>query len=161
IQMFVQGRHRYYSLAGAEVARALEALSVLAGGGRAKFMPNTPSSLRQARTCYDHIAGSLGVALHDALIRSQWLEAVGRTEYRVTKAGAAVLTSIGIDVDEARERRRRFAYACLDWSERRPHLAGALGACILETALKRKWVERNLYSRAIDITRTGEHELIR
>jgi DNA-binding transcriptional ArsR family regulator len=162
VKMIVQGKHRYYSLQGPNVARVLEGLSVLAGGHRDSFVPNTPHHLRFARTCYDHIAGTLGVALHDRLKALAWL-ATSRTgahnAYRVTSDGAKGCQALGIDLDATRKLRRRFAYACLDWSERRPHIGGALGAALLNVALKRRWVAQDLDSRALRITTNGRREM--
>jgi DNA-binding transcriptional ArsR family regulator len=155
VKVFAQGRHRYYSLERVDVAAALEALSVLAGGVRDAFVPNTPGGLRAARTCYDHIAGTLGVALHDRFQTLGWLKA-----YRVTAEGARGFEGLGIDIEGTRALRRRFAYACLDWSERRPHIGGALGAEVLKVALQRKWVMQELDSRVLTITRVGRRELL-
>ena len=163
IKLVQQGKHRYYSLQGNEVADVLEALSVLAGGGRDKFVPNTPSYLRAARTCYDHIAGTLGVSLHDRLKALGWLNAApgGRDDaYELTQAGHRGLSTLGISVDEIRASRRRFAFACLDWSERRAHLGGAVGAALLQTALKRKWVTQDPGSRALAVTSFGRREML-
>src|ERR1043166_3579184 len=135
VTVFVQGKHRYYSLDGPHVAAALEALSVLAGTPRDGFVPRTPPRLRHARTCYDHIAGSLGVALHDACTANGWITASSRdASYDLSHDGERALVDLGIDVAGARALRRRFACACLDWSERRPHLGGALGAAMLTLA---------------------------
>jgi hypothetical protein len=152
VKVFVQGKHRYYSLHGPRVARALEGLSVLAGS---KFVPSTPVRLRAARTCYDHMAGTLGVALHDRLHALKWLS----RNYNLTPLGAKSMASLGIDVEAAAALRRRFASPCLDWSERRPHLSGALAAALLKVALKKKWVLQDLDSRALTITPQGRHEL--
>lgn len=161
IKVVVQGRHRYYSLEGPSVARALEALSVLASGPGAPFVPNTPSALRAARTCYDHLAGTLGVAIHDAIRSLHWIHpATGVVaSYDVTPLGMKGLGSLGVDVHEARALRRRFAYPCLDWSERRPHLGGALAAAVLKVALQRRWVTRELDGRALEVTGQGRREL--
>jgi DNA-binding transcriptional ArsR family regulator len=156
VKVVVQGKHRYYSLEGPLVAGALEALSVLAGGPRAQFVPHTPSRLRAARTCYDHMAGSLGVALHDRLQVLGWLSA----DYDVPAPAIKAVEALGIDVDATRALRRKFACACLDWSERRPHLGGALGAAFLKIALKRKWVTQDLDSRALDVTSLGRREML-
>ena len=161
VRVLAQGKHRYYSLADAQVAAALEALSVVAGQPRNAFEPNTPHRLRLARTCYDHMAGALAVALHDRLFALRWLKP-GRADgagYDLTAAGAEALAMLGIDVEAARVARRRFACACLDWSERRPHLAGALGAELLDAALRRKWITRDLDSRALSVTGTGKREM--
>jgi DNA-binding transcriptional ArsR family regulator len=163
VKVLVQGKHRYYSLEGPNVARALEGLSVLAGGSRGQFVPNTPSRLRAARTCYDHIAGSLGVALHDRFQERGWLSPDPKsidTTYDLTPAGAKAFVTLGMDVGAMRTLRRRFAYACLDWSERRPHVGGALGAALLRVALKGKWVTQDLDTRALTITRLGRREML-
>jgi DNA-binding transcriptional ArsR family regulator len=158
VQVLVQGRHHYYSLAGAQVARALEGLSVLAVGVRGGFVPNTPSRLREARTCYDHMAGALAVAMQDRFKALGWMTARGE-EYDLSAAGAKAFEAVGVDVEMARAQRRRFAYACLDWSERRPHVGGALGESLLSLALRERWVTRELDSRALVVTRRGKREL--
>jgi DNA-binding transcriptional ArsR family regulator len=160
VDVLAQGKHRYYSLGGANVASALEALMVVAGGSRERFVPNTPSRLRAARTCYDHMAGAIAVSLHDRFRERGWLkDASDDGAYDLTANGAKAIQSLGIDVDSVRALRRRFACSCLDWSERRPHLAGALGAALLNLALKRKWVVRDLDSRALSVTRIGVREM--
>ena len=162
VKVFAQGKHRYYSLEGPNVAAALEALSVLAGGTGDTFVPNTPEPLRAARTCYDHIAGSLGVALHDRVRAIGWLtEASGDANlYDLTPRGAKGLKALGVDVDATRTLRRRFAFACVDWSERRPHLGGAVGAALLKVSLKRKWVTQDLDSRVLTVTAFGRREML-
>jgi DNA-binding transcriptional ArsR family regulator len=162
VKVFAQGKHRYYSLEGANVAAALEALSVLAGGSRDAFVPNTPNRLRAARTCYDHIAGSLGVALHDRFKILGWLSASAGHDnaYDLTPRGAKSLEALGIDIEATRTLRRRFAYACVDWSERRPHVGGAVGAALLNVALKRNWLIQDLDSRALTVTKFGRREFL-
>ena len=160
VRMRVQGKHRYFTLAGPAVATVLEGLSVLAGGVRDNFVPNTPNRLRAARTCYDHIAGELGVALSDRLEALAWLESV-EDDYVVTGKGTKAFERLAIDVEGARALRRRFAFGCVDWSERRPHIGGALGAALLHLALDRKWVTQDLDSRALSITRLGRREMER
>jgi DNA-binding transcriptional ArsR family regulator len=159
VKVFAQGKHRYYSLEGSNVAAALEALSVLAGRPRDSFVSNTPSRLRAARTCYDHIAGSLGVTLHDRFQKMRWLVPAGGNACELTAGGAKAFASLGIDVDATRSLRRRFAFDCVDWSERRPHLGGALGAALLKTMLLRKWVDQDLDSRALRVTSAGRREM--
>jgi|SRR5690348_9053784 DNA-binding transcriptional ArsR family regulator len=162
VRVLAQGKHRYYSLEGPNVAAALEALSVLAGGTRQAFIPNTPGPLRAARTCYDHIAGALGVALHDRVRAMGWLmEASGdANSYDVTPCGAKGLEALGVDVAATRLLRRRFLFACVDWSERRPHLGGAVAAALLKVALKRKWVTQDLDSRILSVTAFGRREML-
>jgi DNA-binding transcriptional ArsR family regulator len=157
VRVLAQGKHRYYSLEGEHTAAALEALMVVAVGPDNRFVPNTPQRLRAARTCYDHIAGTIAVALHDRFEELGWL-ATG-SSYDVTVTGARALAELGIDITATRALRRRFAYACVDWSERRPHIGGALGAALLKVALKRKWVSQDLDSRALRVTRSGYREL--
>jgi DNA-binding transcriptional ArsR family regulator len=162
VRVFVQGKHRYYSLDGPNVANALEGLSILAGGTIDKFVPNTPNQLRSARTCYDHVAGTLGVQLHDRFKERGWIavDSASRDDaYDLTPSGAKAVEALGADVSEARSQRRRFAYACLDWSERKPHLGGALGAVLLKVALKRKWLVQDLDSRALSVTSRGRREM--
>jgi DNA-binding transcriptional ArsR family regulator len=160
IKVMVQGKHRYYSLEGPDVGSALEGLSVLAGGSRAKFVPNTPSRLRAARTCYDHMAGTVGVALHDGFQTLGWLSGAQRNNYSLTAQGVNACESLGIRIEEVQALRRRFAPACLDWSERRPHIGGALGAALLKLALARKWVVPDLDSRALTVTSLGKREML-
>ncbi len=162
VKVFVQGKHRYYSLEGPHVARALEGLSVLAGSSHRQFVPNTPSRLRAAHTCYDHMAGTLSVALHDRFQALGWLSAGSTgtgTDLDLTPDGTKAFAALGTDLDAARTLRRRFAYACLDWSERRPHVGGALGAALLDVARKRKWVLQDLDSRALEVTSLGRREI--
>jgi DNA-binding transcriptional ArsR family regulator len=162
VKVFTQGKHHYYSLAGPDVARVLEALNVVAGRALHKFAPSTPNPLLLARTCYDHIAGRLGVLLHDRFQARGWLSGgsdVDEKAYGVTLHGERALKSLGIDLEAMTSTRRKIAYACLDWSERKPHLAGALGAAILKMALTRKWVIPDLDSRALSITQWGRREM--
>jgi DNA-binding transcriptional ArsR family regulator len=162
VKVFAQGKHRYYSLEGPNVAAALEALSVLAGGTRNPIVPNTPEPLRAARTCYDHIAGSLGVVLHDRVRAMEWLreDQGDANSYDLTPCGEKGLAALGVDVDATRALRRRFAFACVDWSERRPHLGGAVGAALLKVALKSKWVTQDLDSRILSVTAFGRREML-
>jgi DNA-binding transcriptional ArsR family regulator len=176
VRVLAQGKHRYYSLEGEHTAAALEALMVVAVGPDNRFVSNTPLRLRAARTCYDHMAGTVAVALHDRFEQLGWLTTVpaasrpraGRTDsdraiatlaYDVTPDGERAMAALGIDIGAIRTLRRRFAYGCVDWSERKPHIAGALGAALLTVALKRKWLTQDLDSRALSLTRNGEREL--
>ena len=162
VKVVAQGKHRYYGLSGIDVARVLEGLSVLAGSARATFTPNTPNRLRAARTCYDHIAGGLGVSLRDRLMALGWLVADSAgNSYDVTAKGTGALEALGVDVEATRLLRRRFAFACLDWSERRHHIGGSLGAALLDLALKRRWVTQDLDSRALEVTGLGRREMLK
>ncbi|HEX4560817.1 MAG TPA: winged helix-turn-helix domain-containing protein [Gemmatimonadales bacterium] len=158
VRVLIQGRHRYYSLYGTGVAGVLESLSVLAGRVGSGLQTRTPDHLRLARTCYDHIAGTLGVLLHDRLLAAEWISG-GAASYEVTAKGTRALAALGIDVEETRRARRRFAFPCLDWSERRCHLGGAVGAALLESLLKRRWVTRERRERTLSVTTVGAREL--
>jgi DNA-binding transcriptional ArsR family regulator len=163
VKVLVQGKHRFYSLEGPDVASALEGLSVLAGGSRNKFVPSTPNRLRAARTCYDHMAGTAGVSLHDRFKALRWLLAGSNGSdnvYDLTPDGTKAFEALGIEIQATRMLRRRFACACLDWSERRPHVGGALGAAFLRVALERKWVVQDLDSRALGVTSLGRREMM-
>jgi DNA-binding transcriptional ArsR family regulator len=163
VKVLAQGKHRYYSLDGPDVASALEGLIVLAGGGRGTFVPSTPTRLCAARTCYDHIAGTLGVLLHDRLKTLSLIAADPKASgnaYDITANGAKVLAVLGIDIEDVRTSRRRFAFACLDWSVRRPHVGGALGAALLQHALKKRWVVQDLDSRALSVTNVGRRQIL-
>jgi DNA-binding transcriptional ArsR family regulator len=161
VRVLAQGKHRYYMLDSIEVAAALEALSVLAGEPVDRLVPNTPHALRAARTCYDHVAGTLGVSLLDRFIALGWLSASGAQEqdYELSANGTASFERLGIDIATTRELRRRFAFGCLDWSERRPHLGGALGAAVLQVALKKRWVAQDLDSRVLSVSRIGRRDM--
>lgn len=153
-----QGRHRYYRLADPAVARALEALAVIAPERQARSLREATigEAIREARTCYDHVAGRLGVAIADALVRDGVLQAQ-ETEYVL--ADGARLAAVGIDVDGLASSRRRLARQCLDWSERRHHVAGALGAALASRLFDLGWIERVPGSRAVRVTDTGRQEL--
>jgi len=118
--------------------------------------------LRAARTCYDHIAGALGVSLHDRFTALGWLSEVSAdaSAYELTRSGKKSLEALGIDVAATRALRRRFAFPCVDWSERRPHIGGAVGAALLKLALKRRWVTQDLDSRILSVTARGRREML-
>jgi DNA-binding transcriptional ArsR family regulator len=154
------GRHRYYRLVDAGVVGALEALAVIARPTPAANIKEAHASraVRRARTCYDHLAGTLGVAVADSLMSRRALVLEDKT-YRVTKVGFEILGTLGVDVaavtDAAQGSRRPLARACLDWSERRYHLAGILGAVIADTFLAAGWIERLPSTRALRVTNVG------
>jgi DNA-binding transcriptional ArsR family regulator len=159
IRLHVQGRHRYYSLADKRVAQALEALMVIGQNATPTFKPHTPDRLQFARTCYDHMAGTLAVLLHDRLIEAGWLVETDEQAYRLSDSGEALFKGLGIEVQNLSTLRRKFACPCLDWSMRRPHLGGSLGAALLQVALKRQWVTQDLDSRALALTVVGRREI--
>lgn len=157
-----QGRHRYFRLANAEVASALEALAGLSRPRRGERVPEAalPSGIRFARTCYDHLAGWLGVALRDALLAQGILRTAG-AEHVVTPDGARWFAAIGVDLGPLHGRRRPFALRCLDWTERRPHLAGALGAALLGHLIARGWLARQPGERTLTLTPDGRDHFAR
>jgi DNA-binding transcriptional ArsR family regulator len=159
-----QGRHRYHRLASPAVARMLESImSVAAEPSAARRQPVVgprDKALRRARTCYDHLAGALAVAMADRMVAN------GHVEFSpdggaLTDAGAAFLRGLGVDLDAAMTRagKRVFCRPCLDWSERRPHIAGAVGAALCRTCFSRNWVRRIEGTRAIAVTPAGQMAL--
>jgi DNA-binding transcriptional ArsR family regulator len=157
-----QGRHRYYRLVDERTARAFEALAALAPVRQAGSVrqPQVAAALRVARTCYDHLAGNAAVQLADALVERDVLvrQAGG---YRVTEPGVEQLTAFGLDLPALHRPRRSFAHPCLDWSERRHHIAGALGAALLARMLDLGWLSRQPGSRAVHIHQLGRKGLLK
>lgn len=153
-----RGRHRLFRLASLDVARMLESIMVVAAepAPRRRATPHIDPALREARTCYDHLAGCLGVALADSLVASGAV--VLTTEAgEVTESGRMLLRSFGIAVDAPQRTRRVYCRPCLDWSERRPHLAGVLGTAILDRSLKLGWITGAKEGRAVKVTEAGRH----
>jgi DNA-binding transcriptional ArsR family regulator len=150
------GRHRYFRLADPTVAAALEALALIAPRREVRSLGDADAgaALRRARTCYDHLAGVAGVELLAALVRRRALRRDG-DEYRLLRHGERLLSSIGVDLAAAEAARRSFARPCLDWSERRYHLAGALGAALTSRLLDLGWLARRPRTRAVTITEAG------
>jgi DNA-binding transcriptional ArsR family regulator len=157
------GRHRYYRLASGEVAHALEALGVISIAAPRDRPPSPAgSALRAARTCYDHLAGVLAIELADRLERARIVRVEADDRYAVTRAGARWFSdALAIDVAAHTAQRRPLARRCLDWTERRPHLAGALGAAVLDQLVQRRWVARTPGSRALRITTHGAPAIAR
>jgi DNA-binding transcriptional ArsR family regulator len=157
LQMRRQGRHKYASLASDQVAETLEALMGLAAGSghlRSRTGPRD-QALREARICYDHLAGDMGILLYDRLLAQGWLR--DHPEFpALTDRGADHLTTLGLDIPALQSSRRPICRACLDWSERRSHLAGGLGQALLEMMLARGWARRLPDSRVIQFSPTGK-----
>ncbi len=154
------GRHRYFRLRDHHVAAAIESLMALAqrvGAVQVDTGPADPA-LRKARVCYDHLAGELGVLLFDGLAAQGHLRVTG-TAVTLTEGGAMFFARWGIDVAALTRARRPLCRACLDWSERRHHLAGALGAAALDRCLALGWARRRAHSRAITFFAGGERAL--
>ncbi|TSD96612.1 winged helix-turn-helix transcriptional regulator [Skermania sp. ID1734] len=173
------GRHRYYRLANEHVAAAVEALAVVAPAQRVRSLRDSTraAALRRARTCYDHLAGRLGVAVTESLIDCGALERhdgvrdarradgdpfaaqLSLHPYRIGPRGAAVFGELGVELSNVNSRTRPLLRFCVDWSEQRHHLAGALGAALLTSMESAGWIRRNTRSRAVTLTDNGELKL--
>ncbi|GAA4850035.1 winged helix-turn-helix domain-containing protein [Paenibacillus vulneris] len=156
LSMETCGRHRYYRLAGPEVAYALEALNAIATQKPSQSLKEYDrlKVLRYARTCYDHIAGEVGVRLTDQLLALGMIDRSGR-DFVVSERGYERFRNFGIDVDNVKKERRHFARQCLDWSERRHHIAGSLGAAMTNRLFELGWIARIPGGRAIHVTDAG------
>jgi DNA-binding transcriptional ArsR family regulator len=157
LQVIPQGRHRYYRIANARVAELLESMGRFAPR-KETLRPKDKSPLEKARTCYNHLAGSLAVRITEAIVDRGLLREVGR-DYQLTTKGAPWFSGFGIDIRTLQRSGRVFARQCIDWSERRNHLAGALGSAFAEQLFERDWVKRVRESRAVQITDLGTREL--
>jgi len=153
-----QGRYRYFRLAGPQVANLLESLMSMVSVDRPVVKGSTPSALQFARTCYDHMAGDVAVKLHDSFFVAGWLS--GEQEYQLSPTGLEKLTALGVDCSLPPSR-RHFACSCLDWSERKSHLGGALGSALLATFERKGWIFRHLDSRQLSVTAKGKAALAR
>lgn len=149
-----QGRHRYFRIAGPEVGAALEGLMAIAPGGRPVRTGPRDDGMRWARVCYDHLAGEAAVRLLEALVGRGWIQRTAEA-MEPTPAGEAWFGLLGIEVAALRRRRRPLCHPCLDWSERRYHLAGALGATLLERLFALRLARRETGSRTIRFTAAG------
>ena len=151
-----QGRHRYYRLAGPHVGHMLESIMNVALIGPPRFQPKSKldEQMRHARTCYDHIAGVLGVGLTERLIERDFV-ILSDEAGEVTESGAEFLSKFGVDLSGARAKRRIFCRPCLDWTERRLHIGGAVGAALAARCFELEWIERVRDSRALAITPAG------
>jgi DNA-binding transcriptional ArsR family regulator len=154
-----RGRHRYYRLAGADVAHALEALALVAEAGARESAWTRPerARLREGRCCYGHLAGRLGVRLFETLLARQGLQ-VEANGYRLTDEGRGWLAGLGMP-PPAQSAKRRYAYACMDWSERRDHLAGQLADELFAHCLAQGWLRRG-EGRAVELTPAGRRQLL-
>jgi len=152
-----QGRHCYYRLASPLIATMLESIMAVAADGPARYQPRWRGgdALRNARTCYDHLAGRLGVALADALVGCDQI-VLSEDGGIVTSQGEDFFLGFGIDLRERTRSRRPFCRPCLDWSERRPHLAGAVDAGLAARCFELGWIGRIRDTRAVLVTPEGE-----
>jgi DNA-binding transcriptional ArsR family regulator len=160
-----QGRHRYFRIASAEVAAVVESIASLGAATRSRVprapLPaHAPVQFLYARTCYGHLAGEMAVKVLDAMLKAKWLVADGK-DFALTRPGEAQLASLGIDLEAARRPRRVLARACVDLTQRRPHLGGTLGDALLGLYVTRGWILRQRRSRAVNITPKGYEEFRR
>jgi DNA-binding transcriptional ArsR family regulator len=157
-----QGRHRYFRLADADVAQLLESLMGVAfrtGAIRVRSSPREPA-LRQARVCYDHLAGEVGVRIYESLVRKRAL-VPAPDGLELSIEGHRFFRKLAIDTDALAAQKRAFCRACLAWSERRHHLAGALGAALLARIIELGWARRAKDSRVVSLTPRGQQALAR
>ena len=161
VAVAAQGRHRYYRLAGPDVAELLERLGAIEvpSMARRKLTTSAPSELLHARSCYDHLAGRLGVRIHDFLLDGGHLVRDYDHHLTVTPSGREVLEGLGVDVDAAVRATRPTARSCVDWTERRHHLAGATGAALFDALLARRWLVRGTRPRSVRVTTAGQRGL--
>jgi DNA-binding transcriptional ArsR family regulator len=156
VEVRAHGRHRSYHLAGPEVARAIESLQRIAPRQKVRSLraASTAHALDYARFCYDHLAGRMAIELVDAMTTTGLLTLTD-DQFELTEQGISWFGELGIDIAALRAARRSFARACLDWSERRPHLAGATGAALAGRFLELGWIERAAHGRAVTPTPAG------
>lgn len=155
------GRHRYYKLASGDIAHALEALGAIATvpAKQRTVQSQEKLALYRARTCYDHLAGRIAVELANFLMEADAITISGDKEYVLGKKGAVIFDGLGVDVAELAHNRRCFARQCIDWTERKPHLAGALGAALCSRLLSLNWFARRPGTRVLRVTQHGASEL--
>ena len=156
------GRHRYYRVVDARIMEALEDLLAASSEIRIGERPDIAlvAPLRQARMCYDHLAGRLGVVLADKMQEKKWIFLEGR-DFQVTERGWDHLEHFGIDWPELGHSRRLFARRCIDWSERKPHIGGAFGAALATRFMELDWIRRSTGSRVVFLTNEGRKSLMR
>lgn len=152
-------RYRYYRIASPSVIEAIESLLVISGQPTLKERADHGQiePLRLARTCYDHLAGHLAVCLADALLEQDWITLQER-DFQVTERGEGAFAELGIDLSTLRKQHRLFARRCIDWSERRPHIGGALGASLLTRFVEMDWMRKRPRDRQVHLSSTGQQE---
>ncbi|MGB6534588.1 MAG: helix-turn-helix transcriptional regulator [Xanthobacteraceae bacterium] len=155
-----QGRHRYYRIASHRVAEMLEGIMAVVADAPPRHRPASKleDAMRIARTCYDHFAGKLGVGLTDALCAHGHVSLADEGG-EVTESGVAFFDRFGVDLGVARSRRRIFCRPCLDWTERRPHLGGSIGAALVQRCFDLNWLQRMRDGRALIVTPAGRRGL--
>ena len=159
VKVETQGRHRYYSFSNPEVAYVVEAMANLASNRSSAKQMSQPltNGIKYCRTCYDHLAGYIGVTFAEAMVQKTYLKKSGAI-YLVTAKGWNWFNQFDISPEDFTNSRRPLTRQCLDWSERRPHLAGQLGALLLEKLLQRKWFKKVQFSRELAVTVKGRQE---
>jgi DNA-binding transcriptional ArsR family regulator len=157
-----QGRHKYYRFPNERVAQAIENIAGLlpVASSTRVVIPAQQVGIKYARTCYDHLAGCVGVQLTQSLLKNKWLIAYD-DRYEISGSGRQKFEKLGIDITATQKQNRKFAYPCLDWSERNHHLGGALGAALLDSMIVRDWVRKVKHSRELLVTGKGKKELDR
>lgn len=166
IALHPQGRHRYFQISSPEVASVVESLSSLSMALPPRRPPgpaipkSAPVQFLHARTCYDHLAGEVAVQVCAAMLKARWLRSQG-ADLELTRLGHERLTALDVDLSAARGARRSFARACVDLTQRRSHIGGALGAVLLEMYFARGWILRTRGSRAVSITPRGSQAFAR
>ena len=155
-----QGRHRYYKFSSPEVARVIESMASLLSiqKDRQKINKPKPTNFTYARTCYHHLAGEIGVKITNALVANKILIQNNET-YEINDYGEKWFSDLGIDINQLRKQKRSFAYPCLDWSERKFHLAGALGDAFLAKMIAQDWFRKHQNSRELTLTHKGKQHL--
>lgn len=156
-----QGRHKYFRFASEHVAQLVESLMLVAPRRSIAPTARQDEPIRRARFCYDHLAGSLGTGLFTLMLKKAWLQddAAQPKQLQLTPRGHKALAALDIDLAAAQARRRQFACRCLDWSERRDHLGGALGAAVAQQLQALRWIERRKHSREVNVTPQGAEGL--
>ena len=158
-----QGRHRYFRLANAQVADVIETLASLSEAIQPRKIRNplpsksTPVQFLQARTCYDHLAGDMAVQVCEAMLKARWLTQEGR-DFHVTTLGKKKLAALNVSITSAHDSRRVFARACVDLTQRRPHIGGVLGAALLDFYVADGWILRQPRSRVVSVTAKGQRK---
>jgi DNA-binding transcriptional ArsR family regulator len=154
------GRHRYYKLKNGDAARIIEQLLTISPGTPVKSFKESreKAAVHFARTCYDHLAGYVGVQITNSLVQQEFLKKMDK-DFKVTASGSQFLKDFGINEADLSQKRRKFASCCLDWTERQHHIAGALGNALLERMLELEWFSRMPQTRALTVTPKGRLEL--
>jgi len=157
-----QGRHKYYRFSNKEVAYAVEAMANLIPKPEISAKKKTENypPIKYCRTCYDHLAGKIGVALAESLLEQKIIIEKNNT-FEITSEGEKWFSDFGVNIGDAKKQKRIFLKPCLDWSERRYHIAGSVGTLLLNKMLEQDWIRRTANSRVIIITAKGEKEMLK